>query len=187
MKHQLVLLGVALTATAIVSSCGSKEKEITATVTSQPTETLVEEPVHSGLTPNPEMKESEHFTGRVVMREALATGPGFLFVTVGKSDSPMPYLMKKYDAEGVHVEPGPDGSRILTWELTSADNFMDMPLPEDNIELKVRFDFDGFVETKVDSVLETLAVEPGAQGLELTMLEAPAYNPADDDGTAEGH
>jgi hypothetical protein len=180
MKHKLVSLGVALLATAIVSSCGDKEAGAAPPAASQPTEAEPEAPVHGALTPNPEMKESEHFTGHVNLREALATGPGFVFVTVGRIGSPMPYLMKKYDAEGASVTPGPDGSRVLEFELTSADNFMDMPLPETDIELKVRFDLDGFVETKVDSVLETLAVEPGAQDLEVTMVEAPAYNPAED-------
>lgn len=187
MKHSFFPLGVTLLATSTLASCSGSETEAAPAATSQPTVMATEQPVHDGLKPNPEMKESEHFTGRVILREALATGPGFVFVTVGRDDSPMPYLMEKYDVEGPNVKPGPDGSRVLDWELTSANNFMDAPLPDKNIELKVRFDYDGFVETKVDSTLETLPVEPGARDLEVTIFQAPSYNPAEDDESAAEH
>ncbi len=165
---------LALSCAFLVVSCGKEEGTVEA-ATPEPL------PVHAGLAPNPEMLESEHFTGRVILREALATGPGSLFVTVGPANSPMPYLMRKFDLDGPAVQPGPDGSRLVPFELTSADNFMGKPVPAEELELKVRFDYDGFVETKVDSVSTSQVVAAGARDLEVTMHQAPAYNPAEDD------
>ncbi len=184
MKCTIAIAASALLGIVWLPSCGGDEapaKDVEVqTPTSQPVEGTAEEPVHTGLNPNPEMKESEHFTGRVVLREGLASGPGSVFVTVGRSDSPMPFLMKKYNAEGPSVEEGADGSRMFNFELTSAHNFMDMPLPSEDLVLTVRFDLDGYVETKVDSVSVSMAVEPGARDLEVILDQAPAQDPAAD-------
>lgn len=166
-------IGFVVAAAAALAACGGKEAGAAAPDVAPEAVAAPEQPVHGAVALDPEMKPSEHFTGRVILSDELATGPGYLFVVVGRIGSPMPYLMKKYDVEGPEAVAGADGTRVVAFELTSADNFMDMPLPPAGIELKVRFDLDGYVETKGDSVLETQPVEPGARDLEITLDKAP--------------
>ena len=112
------------------------------------------------------------FSGRIVLKGALATRDGVLMVSACPKGSRLPlmsYLIALEDAP-----PAGEGERIVPFRLDGTNDMMGSGgLPHDatgmELELSVRFDADGMVETKEGDVTVAVPVEPDATGVEVVL------------------
>jgi len=135
----------------------------------QPGPTSASDP-HAGLarpTPVP-----ASFSGRIVLRGELATRDGVLMVSACPKGSRLPLMSTLIRLED--APPAGEGERIVPFRLDTGNDMMGGGgLPHDadgmELELSVRFDADGKVETREGDVTVAVPVQPDASGVEVVL------------------
>lgn len=114
--------------------------------------------------------KSVRFAGRVYLTGSLATAKsGSLFVIVRQPGSRVPSLTRKYEI----ADPAwslQDDMRMLYFALDERDNMGGVGAPmNEHMELEVRYDPDGIIDT-ADGVEKTIvSVSPGDTELAVTL------------------
>jgi hypothetical protein len=118
----------------------------------------------------PQAPPPASFSGRAVLAGELAQAEGFLMISVRPEGVRMPLMTTKTP---LPPAPGPGADRVVPIRLDSSNDALGMGLPPDagsmKLELAVRFDADGFVETGEGDVTATVPVVPGQEGLEVVL------------------
>lgn len=112
------------------------------------------------------------FAGRIVLQGDLATRDGVLMVSACPKGSRLPlmsYLIRLEDAA-----PAVEGERVVPFRLDTSNDMMGGGgLPHDSsgmeLELSVRFDADGKVETREGDVTVAVPAQPDATDLEVVL------------------
>ncbi len=108
------------------------------------------------------------FAGRVILRGELATREGFLMVSAVPAGARMPLMTMKLAL--ADASPAEDGVRSVPFRLDETTNQIPSSVPPGiELELSVRFDADGMVETKEGDVTVAVPVEVGASGIEVVL------------------
>ncbi len=104
------------------------------------------------------------FAGQVSLRGELSSKDGFLMVSVVPAGARMPLMTMKIALAGV---PGAEnGVRTVPFRLDETTNQIPGTVPDGiDVELSVRFDADGVVETKEGDVTVAVPVTVGARDI----------------------
>lgn len=115
------------------------------------------------------------FAGRVTLNGDLASvQEGSLFLIVRSPGSRMPALTRKYEIGDPAFQLA-GGQRVLHFSLDERDDMGGAAAPmAAEMELEVRFDPDGFVDTSEGVVRTAVRVQPGDQELSLELPDAAA-------------
>lgn len=125
---------------------------------------------HAGLSlPEP---VPASFSGRIVLRGDLSTSDGVLMVSACPKGSRLPLMSYLIRLE--QAPPAVAGERVVPFRLDTGNDLMGSGgLPHEHsgmeLELSVRFDADGVVETKEGDVTVTVPAEPDATGIEVLL------------------
>jgi len=111
------------------------------------------------------------FTGTAVLEGALAEQQGVLMVSVMIVGQRMPLMSTRVDL--AKAPAAVDGRRSVPFVLDPSSNMLGAGLPQEAgefpLQISVRFDSDGFVETDEGDVTVDVPVEPGASGIEVVL------------------
>lgn len=110
------------------------------------------------------------FGGRATLVGELARAEsGALVVSVFTTGSNMPHMTYRVDMDGPEVSRGVDELHF-DFRLDPTTSMIPGSVPDDiPLELEVRYDVDGFVETVEGDVTVRVPAELGDDGLELTL------------------
>jgi hypothetical protein len=113
--------------------------------------------------------QDARFEGVVRLRGALAEREsGFVFVSVMPEGSRMPIYSRKYSLDEPAVGAAEDGERVLRFELDR--RYALSTIPPGQLELNVRFDPDGIVDSKEPEVLDAaVPIEPNRTDVEVVL------------------
>lgn len=111
------------------------------------------------------------FTGNAVLEGELANKDGFLMVSVRPVGVRMPLMTYKLSLQ--NAPEAVDGRRVVPFDLNTSSNVLGSPLPpevaEIDLEISIRFDQDGVIETKEGDVTVSQLVKPGDTGIEVVL------------------
>jgi len=112
------------------------------------------------------------FSGRIVLQGELAAKDGVLMVSACPKGSRLPLM--SYVIQLAGAPPAAEGRRIVPFRLDSSNDLMGGGgLPHDSsgmeLELSVRFDLDGKVETSEGDLTVAVPVEPDATDVEVAL------------------
>lgn len=144
----------------------------------------------AGLTACGQPPEPPMFAGRAILEGSLAevdTGAVFVNVWNGPND-PMPALCRKYEIDdpAFHEE---GGRLVLRFALDESHNMAGMGVPVgDDLDLEIRYDPDGAVDTKDGVESAWVAARPGDTAIEVSLrpYEAPVGDFFDGDDYPAG-
>jgi len=112
------------------------------------------------------------FEGRVLLQGELAGKDGFLMISACPKGSALPLM--SYKIALTDAPPARGDERIVPFRLDTSNDLMGGGgLPHDatgmELELSVRFDVDGMVESKEGDVTVAVPVQPDATGIEVAL------------------
>ena len=111
------------------------------------------------------------FAGKAILKGELASAEqGALMVSAFPPGSRMPILTTKIALDDARVRRTEQGERELGFQLDSASSMIPGEVAEGvEVEIEVRFDRDGYVETKEGDVAARVKARPGARDLVLVL------------------
>jgi hypothetical protein len=111
------------------------------------------------------------FAGVAVLRGEVATATtGALYVILRTRGSAAPAMARRYDLDDPALGAMHAGARRLAFELTLQDDMLGQgSVPPGELELEVRFDRDGDIGTKDDTLRAVAPTRAGETGLELVL------------------
>ena len=124
------------------------------------------------------------FAGQALLKGELALAErGALMISVYPKGTRMPALTTKIALDDPRVTRNARGERVVDFQLDESTSMIPGAVPDGlEVELEVRFDLDGYVETKEGDVSAMVPARPGDRGLVLVL--PPETAPAG--GTAAG-
>jgi hypothetical protein len=155
MRKCNVLLGSMLLAVGcLTTACGDSPK-----------------PVQPAPTKSASAPTSDSISGRAILEGALAqASEGFLMVSAFPPGSRMPLLSYRVPISDPSIQKGSDGRRVFTFHLDPHTSMIPGSVPAGTqVELEIRYDRDGVVETKDGDVTAKSTVKVGDSALELVL------------------
>jgi len=109
----------------------------------------------------------EPYAGTVRLRGALAeVQESYLFISVMPEGQRMPGCFDRLDLGDAGVGTITEDERVISFSFASC------PIPAGNVELKVQWDEDGYVESDDKHVAQRYPVARGAQDIDVVLEEA---------------
>ena len=129
---------------------------------------------HSGLPaghPGIDVIEGASFAGRAVLKGRLAEAEeGFLMISLFPAGTRLPILSYRVAMGDPALATDAEGRRVLTFRLDDQSTLIPGRVPAGTpLEIGIRYDADGYVETKDGDVEARVAARPGDEGLELVL------------------
>jgi len=122
----------------------------------------------------PEASASEGFSGRATLVGELGrVDQGALIVSVYPTGNKMPLMTYRVDLQSPQVTRG-EGELYFDFRLDPTTSMIPGSVPEGmSVEVEVRYDADGYVETKEGDVAVRVPAQPGDEDLALTLPAGP--------------
>jgi len=122
----------------------------------------------------PEERPSDGFSGRATLVGELAdVDRGALMVSVYPTGNKMPLLTYRVDLDSPQVTRA-EGELHFDFQLDTPTSMIPGSVPEGmSVEVEVRYDVDGYVETKDGDVTVRVPAQPGDDDLALTLPGDP--------------
>lgn len=131
----------------------------------------------------PTVDDPSVFAGRAVLEGDIASAQqGRIMITLRQTGQRMPlwaYVVDVADpnASKLGLQPAADGKRELLFALNKDTTIIPSPLPKGvELEVEVRYDIDGNVDTRDDFFAATTPAKPGDTDLVLVLSKAAQGN-----------